>query len=356
MNKTILSITSTFILFGCSFSQDALYPSLFTPVETSQEVKETQIKTSKEEPVLTSQANFKPINVAEVKNTGTLVGQKVIAFKNELKTVQKNIAFNSSELKKIKASILSNSANYHSTLAAIESKLQVGTTPGNPEVYAMLNTIQNNIQLMDSNSIALEQVTRRITADADLTSSLLDSIRSTYVVSGAVDEDHRQLRVLENEAAQTSILIQSTLAEINTDYARQVQYSQSATNYVNELSKAVKVGNFTGSVQDLPSYQKPTKAFTKPTYTGATTASALMSINFNNGTPNYKDTLQTTIKEAIKRKSNASFDIVSLNSVSPQNANNIFQEMVNAGANPSNINISAINDGTSGASVQIFVK
>ncbi len=351
MKKTIFSVITTLVISGCSFSEDALYPSLFTPSQEEAPAAENQVKIAPK----VSAPTFETIKVAEVRNTGTLVGQKVISFKKDLENIQKSINYNSNELQKIREAVVLNSASYHKTLAAIETKLQVGTTPGNPEVYKMLNSIQANIQSMDANAIALEQISRKATADADLSASLLDSIRSTYVVSGAVDEDHRQLRILENETAQTSIMIQSVLSEINTDYARQVQYSQTAKNYINDLSKAVRMGSFVGVATQLPAYQSPVKSLAKPEYNGVTSP-ALMSINFSNGAPAYKEALKNTMREVLSRRATANFDIVSVNSATSSNANAIFQEMVNAGVNPDNINISAVNDGSEGAAVQIFVK
>ena len=125
---------------------------------------------------------------------------------------------------------------YHKTIGTIEAKLQVGTTPGNPQMFTLLQSAQNNIQTMNANTIALERLSSKVTSDSAMTTYLLDSIRAAYSVSGAVDEDHRQLRILENETNQTSILINSLLNEVNSDISRQRQYIESAKNNSGDLS------------------------------------------------------------------------------------------------------------------------
>ena len=78
---------------------------------------------------------------------------------------------------------------------------------------------------MNVNSNALQQLSARVTSDASVVNNLLDSIRATFSISGAVDEDHRQLRILQNETNQTAILINSLLNEVNSDVSRQIQYN-----------------------------------------------------------------------------------------------------------------------------------
>lgn len=153
-------------------------------------------------------------------------------------------------MQKIRASVISNASQYHKTIGAIEAKLQVGTTPGNPQMYAMLQSAQNNVQLMTVNSNALQQLSARVTSDASVVNNLLDSIRATFAISGAVDEDHRQLRILQNETNQTAILIGSLLNEVNSDVVRQIQYNETANSNIVQLDSAIKRGNY--GVSNVP--------------------------------------------------------------------------------------------------------
>ena len=75
-------------------------------------------------------------------------------------------------------------ASITKTVGAIEAKLQVGTTPGNPQMYALLQSAQNNVQQMNVNSNALQQLSARVTSDASVVNNLLDSIRATFSIPG----------------------------------------------------------------------------------------------------------------------------------------------------------------------------
>ena len=49
----------------------------------------------------------------------------------------------------------------------------------------------------------------------------MDAIHAAYGISGAVDEDHRQLRQLEEQTAQAQQQLQPMLSQLSGDIARQ---------------------------------------------------------------------------------------------------------------------------------------
>ena len=228
-------------LSGCTYSQDSIFPSLYG---TDKQEQALEAREATEAGIVLGTTNFEPVNVSSVSNTGTFVGQKVITFSNELNLLQNSIKINNAELQSIRSSVVDNALQYHKTVGEIEAKLQVGTTPGNPHMFEKLASSQQSIQTMNVNSSKLNQLSAKVAADTANTDYLIDAIRSVYSVSGAVDEDHRQLRILENEAGQTSVLMHSLLNEINGDISRQQQYVDTANNNIAKLSEAIKVGSF----------------------------------------------------------------------------------------------------------------
>jgi len=188
--------------------------------------------------------DFKPIKISKVSDTGTLVGQKVLSFRDELTELQTSIKQNNEELQKVRASVINNAVDYHNTTAAMEAKLQLGTTPGNPIMYQMLQKTQNNVVVMDENANTLNKIYNQAASDMSVVNNLQQSIRATYAVSGAVDEDHAHLRTLENECDQTALVINSLLSEVGNDYSRQVEYAATARHYLTSLDKAIKVGSY----------------------------------------------------------------------------------------------------------------
>ena len=365
--KKSLASLSILVFGGCSYSSDALFPSLMG-VDSSQEVSVVNAEDVKSSDIPElGTTNFQPLEISEGGNTGTFVGQKVITFRNELAQLQESIRKHNEELQKIRASVINNALQYHKLIGTIEAKLQVGTTPGNPQMFGMLQGAQNNIQVMNANTIALNQLATRVASDAAMTNYLLDSIRAAYSVSGAVDEDHRQLRILENETNQTSILIGSLLQEINLDAERQLQYIETARNYIVDLNTAIKAGSYGVNNLPLPGADYVGKTATQfSVKNNNTSGSPLFVAKFNKSKVNYKEGLRQAVSSAVSAKPGVIFDVVA---VSPANGNaltknsaqnnatQIFQEMIEMGVGAERINLSSKTSATANsAEVQIFVR
>ncbi len=361
--KLFVSLISAIGMSGCSYTSDAIFPSLFGS-DTQEEVA---ANSSVPLPELGT-TNFEPLEITEGGNTGTFVGQKVIGFRSELTQLQDSIRKYNDELQKIRTSVINNALQYHKVIGAIEAKLQVGTTPGNPQMYAMLQTAQNNIQVMSANTNALNQLAAKVNSDAAMTTYLLDSIKAAYGVSGAVDEDHRQLRILENETNQTAILFNSLSAELNNDILRQQQYVETARNNIVDLNSAIKVGSYNSVGYYRNASAAPTLLTTSPSVakSGGYSVSPLFVAKFNKQDVRFQDGLKQAVSSAIQKKPNVMFEVVAVSpaggsQLSKNNAQNnaamVFQEMVNMGVGADKISLAARTSDTAKASeVHVYVK
>ena len=360
------SLMMAVALGGCTYSQDSIFPSLFGS-DIQEQAAENDASKAADAGIVLGTTNFEPVNISEVSNTGTFVGQKVMTFRGELSQLQNSIRTNNAELQKIRNLIINNALEYHKTIAEIETKLQVGTTPGNPRMFEKLAKAENNIQVMNTNAAALNQLSGKISADTANTDYLVEAIRSAYSISGAVDEDHQQLRVLENEAGQTSILMHSLLNEINSDINRQQQYVKTASSNISSLSSAVRVGSF--GVNNVPvstplllsnNYMKSTqKDVELPT--AYTSSKPLFIARFSNKDVAYKEGLKKAVANAVAKKKNVMFDVVAVNPLQKDSANDyaskIFQEIIAFGVTADRVNISSKIDAEADyPSVMIFVK
>ncbi len=361
--KLSLSMASIMIISGCSYSSDELFPSLFTG--DTQEEMSVQSSSDDVIPGLGS-GNFEPVSVSEGNNTGTFVGQKVVTFRNELAQVQASIRANNEQLQQIRASVINNALQYHKVVGNIEAKLQVGTTPGNPMMYQMLQAAQNNVQVMNTNTMALSQLAQKVSSDTANTTYLADSIRAAYNISGAVDEDHRQLRILEGETNQTALIINSLLSEINNDVARQQQYIETAKNNISALGSAIKTGSYGVSNVPLNNVALGTyNNYSQSAGGSAVSGKPLMSIKFNKSKVDYKDALQKAVSSAKAKKANAMFNIVAISpaggsqlstAAAKNNATLVFQDMIDMGVGADRISLSARSGNVTSSEVQIFVK
>ncbi len=358
-----LATLSLLAVSGCSFSSDALFPSLIGEDNLTMETSASSSNSGLPELGTT---NFEPLEISAGGNTGTFVGQKVVSFRQELTQLQNAIRKHNEDLQRIRGSVINNAMQYHKMIGTIEAKLQVGTTPGNPHMFAMLQGAQNNVQVMNANTNALNQLSARVASDAAMTTYLLDSIRAAYTVSGAVDEDHRQLRILENETNQTSILISSLLSEVNNDVARQQQYIEGAKSYLIELNNAIKVGSYGVSNVPLTNISSNSAVGYNTGSAGVVSGSPLFVAKFNKSDVKYHAGLKQAVTKAKERKPNVKFDVVAVSPVSASsitksnaqnNATTIFQEMIEMGVGADKISLSSkTSSEAKSAEVQIFVK
>ena len=113
---------------------------------------------------------------------------------------------------------------YLNILAAMNSKLQVGTTPGNPVLVQQWNEAQQQLKRIETNIARMNSLSNDAGAEASVAGYLLDSVRATFTLSGAVDEDHVQLRALEDEVNQSVVTIDRLLNELSDDLNRQTSH------------------------------------------------------------------------------------------------------------------------------------
>ncbi|MBQ8661676.1 MAG: hypothetical protein IJ482_05050 [Alphaproteobacteria bacterium] len=352
---------AVFVMSGCSYSSDALFPSLFGSDEQENIASAAPEASADVVPGLGS-TNFEPVKVSEGGNTGTFVGQKVVMFRSELTQLQSAIRSNNAQLQQIRASVINNALQYHKVIGMIEAKLQVGTTPGNPNMFAMLDGAQNNIQVMNANTNALSQLAAKVSADAANTDYLVDAIRASYSISGAVDEDHRQLRILENEANQTSILMNSLLNEVNSDIVRQKQYVATASDNIGNLAAAIKVGSYGVNNVPLSGASAAASHFGASSQAVVGSGSPLFVAKLNKAGTKYKEGLKQAVNSARAKKPSVVFDVVAVSPANgssagaKSNATQIFQDLIDMGVGADKINLSAKTGNVTSSEVQIFVR
>jgi hypothetical protein len=91
------------------------------------------------------------------------------------------------------ASSESTARDYYSVMAMINSRLQAGTTPGNPILVEQSQTAQQKLEAIATDITTLTTLSNDISTNASVASYLLEAVRATYGLSGAVDEDHVNL-------------------------------------------------------------------------------------------------------------------------------------------------------------------
>ncbi|MBB4264455.1 hypothetical protein [Roseospira visakhapatnamensis] len=311
--RAVLLMAAMMALAGCD-TIGTPFPSLSGPSSSTY---------AGSQPPRLGSTYFEPSGVSAGSPTGTYVGQKVVGYRTELTQLQTAIRDQNTQLQTVRNKTIQDSQAYHENVAGMNARLQVGTTPGNPilmnrweQAQAQLNTINDDIILMN-------QLAAQISTNSAMANYLLDTVRASFSLSGAVDEDHRQLRVLEDETQQTVVLIERLLNELSQDVARQQQYVSNEKQNLNTLALAIKNGQLYGtSFANRPILGSPQMAamgYGAGLGAGAATLSPgvgggqpLVMIRFDRGSVDYETALHEAVNNALIRMPGAGFQVVAV--------------------------------------------
>ncbi|MCR9256952.1 MAG: hypothetical protein NXI16_12765 [Alphaproteobacteria bacterium] len=328
-NSWVLTIGAAVLLTGCSFASDSLLPSLTgeDPAPASAQAiapsagERTGAPLIAAAPPRLNTGTFQPQPPTAANPTGTFVGTKIVGLRGDLGGLQQKISQHNGTLQASRADTEQSAAQYHQLVAAINAKLQIGTTPGNPLLAQQWDQSQRQLETLNEDIVELNELSNRVASDSALTAYLLESVRATYGLSGAVDEDHRQLAILEDEVNQTVVLVDRLLNELSEDIERQTTYLNNERRNLQTLAIGIKNGQLYGASLAnrafLPTRQTAAAGgVTGGRVAAGTTALAnrrpLVVIRFDRADVEYEQALYTVVNRALERNPAALFDLVAV--------------------------------------------
>jgi hypothetical protein len=357
-------VGAALLVSACSFSEEALWPSL-----TGEDpAADTAAATSDQSAAATGQStipaaaqpslgnsSFEPVEVTPGAATGTFVGEKVVELRGELQGLQGAISQHNQILQEVRAKIVGDSQRYHNTVAAMNARLQVGTTPGNPILVQQFNNAQADLDHVESDIVIMNQLAQAVTTDSTMSAFLAESAHAAFDVSGAVDEDHRQLAILEDEVNRTVVLIERLLKEVSSDVRRQTAYVSTERSNLNLLSAGIKSGEIYGI--SLVNQAMASAASGNSNMAGlpvdTTGRRPLVVIRFDRNNVPYEQALYNAVSKVLEQRPSAVFDLVAVapstgdeatialnSSKSRRHAENVLRSLVDMGLPPSRIAIS----------------
>lgn len=324
VRKTFRSalVASAVLLGGCSFSSEALWPSLTgedpagkdpaTPAAaapTAAPAGGTMVAAGTNQPALGT-SSFEPVAVTPGASTGTYVGQKVTQLRGDLQKMQGAIGQHNGELQQLRARTVADSQRYHGIVAAINARLQVGTTKGNPILVQQFNNAQLELEKVNGDISLMNQLANKVAEDSAFSSFLLESTQAAFNLSGAVDEDHAQLRVLQDETSRTTVQIERMLKEVSEDVRRQTNYVSAERSNLNTLLAGVKTGEIFGQTLVNPFVGQGQELAAPMAMTNG--RRPLVVIRFDQINVNYQQPLYSAISRVLERRPDASFDVVAV--------------------------------------------
>ena len=302
--------------------------------------------------------------------TGTFVGQKVQQLRGDLVQLQQSIRQHSDELQAIRSQAVQDAQVYYGITASINARLQVGTTPGNPVLLQTWNQAQAQLNQMDNNISQMNALGNRLATDAALAGYLSDAIGAAFNIPGAMDEDHRQLAILQGEVQQTGVVVNRVSGEVNADIARQRNYIASERQSLHGLAQEIKEGELYGSgFRDDPraarfaSYVPATRDIYPPAVAIAETRRPLVIIRFDRPDVAFEQPLYTALSQALERRPGAMFDVVAVSpagggaTAAKRNSDRVLRSLADMGLPAERVRVSAANSpDTDIAEVHIYVR
>jgi hypothetical protein len=260
--------------------------------------------------------SFEPPGVTAGPSTGTFVGQKVAALREELRGLQNSVVAHNQQLQQLRSTIDADSQRYHGTVAAINTRLQVGTTPGNPILVQQFNAAKADLDRLAADIGEMNKLATAVTGDSTVDAFLDESINATFQISGAVDEDHRQLAVLQNEVQQTSIVVDRLLTELSDDIRRQTEYVATERSNLNLLASGIRSGQIYGaSLLNQAIFSASTGGGMVPATLPSpniSTRRPLVVIRFDRDNVAYEQAVYNAVSKVLDSRPDASFDLVAI--------------------------------------------
>ena len=386
MKKNLIkSFIFLFILstYSCTGVQDYVFPSLSDEEVVAPPALEDVPATieSAESPtqeIPPSQYAQPPVGQPQVAYdtgpTGTFVGGKINQFRADLSSIQNAVSSHNNDFLRFKDLVDEQTSVYQGLSSAIRSRLQIGTTPGNPILVGQWNDAQRALEDIQNNVNNLQIVNNRVTADAALITHLKNAINSSFFISGAIDEDHNQLKVLNDDVQRTSVLYSRLMDELEEKISREIQILNAERQYMKELSADVEVGKFGGRVSAPPTRSSQSTGTQKIEEQGSIDTiqiaplnydNAILVIKFDDTSFDYSTALFESISNALEQMPSASFEVVA---VSPtggasfaekarQRASEVFNKVVEMGVPSERVSLASSNSTSAQAEeVHIYLK
>ena len=205
-----------------------------------------------------SLANFGP-------SSGTVVGNRALELRDEVLRLRASVNLNSNEFATLRSSGAAGAVQYHSTVAAITARLQNGTTRGNPILLRQWDEANASLDEVTSSMGRLNSLQTAVDADASMASYLLESVQAAFQLSGAVDEDHDQLKLLRDEVSRMVVQLDYLRNQTTNDIERQTGYLTTERSNLQALAFAISRGELLGnSISNRPVIVNPSPVAAMP--------------------------------------------------------------------------------------------
>ena len=173
---------------------------------------------------------------------------------------------------------------------------------------------QSDLDRLSQDVASMNGLQNSISNSATMSSFLSESARASFAISGAIDEDHRQLAILEDEVNRTDVLIDRLFKEVTNDVHRQTNYVSTERANLNLMSAGIKAGEIYGG--SLLNVAMAGSGAGMQVTAGAPMSTAgrrpLVVVRFDRNDVPYKQALYNAVSRVLEKRPDAVFDLVAV--------------------------------------------
>ena len=267
-------------------------------------------------------------NYASTEQKTSAVSETVSKVESSVAELNQVLRQHKETFKNLKAQSAEKAAKYYEIVAHINARLQIGTTPANPELTEMWKQASAALTEMGDKVQEMKILSGEVNKQNAQINALLGNIAKTFSVPGALESDHERLKDLEDETNQTLIAQKRLTSELSAQVDRQMQAFKNESALVAALANGVRAGKPYGAEAAAPvSLNSPASLQMSAEDEDNDVPNAridgrrpLMTIRFDRANVAYEQPLYRAVKAALDKRPNTDFELVAVSSAKKGNA------------------------------------
>lgn len=251
----------------------------------------------------------------------TPVARKISSMGKDLEKIEVRTEKLSEYLLRLQDEDKANIDEYYAHISKILAKLQGGTTPSNPRLVKRLEQAENKLDDLSKTITAYNRISRQAGDTAAQALVLSQDAAATFDLPGAVEQDHVDLSMLQDNIARSIVSIERIGHTVTGDITRASRYERAERTNLRALSLAVEKGDLYGvgpvGTLGVAEYAAQTPArqdigVAERSIDGSSEWKPLIKVTFNKPNVDYEAPLYASVHEALLRQPDAQFEIVSV--------------------------------------------
>jgi hypothetical protein len=382
-------LVAALALSGCSYGDTVLDWATGTTAATNTGAADTTISNkpsatdANPQPTVSASQRPPASGGATAPASGTLLGQKIQSLHADAAQFQGSVERLQTDFAATRQSLGNNAGSYSDIIAGVNTRLQAGTTAGNPDLVAQWGQAQSLLDQTNNSVTHLVGISNEAANDSSFGTFVLKEIRAAFDLRGVAESDRDELRQLEGQTSAALTQVDQLHTAVTGEIAHQNAYVAGERNNLTALALAIQDGRASGpSVASRPAAAAgvaaapnavaprsaaPGRASTAP---AAGASGPLVVIRFDQPNVDYEEPLYKAVNGALQRKPNATFtvqavapqansaaEVAANTNASRDNATKVLRSLTAMGMPADRLSLSAtMSPDIQGSEVRIFVR